>query len=209
MATRPAYPHFHTAGVPPRTPYTPFTSFASKQNPFDLSFTAPSPSVHLLDDRDNALARLYNQILRFVERDMKRIMEIADKVSIKNVAPSRGDRVAALASLDTSAKTAEGQGFQIMANVVWAEVGKTVMEELGGVVFAAGNPNEFRQVRLSCLLCVCYHMLNVIYRTTRQPKPFSDRLKSWRLQHNPSRLCGCIPSTLPLSDVGNFLSTFN
>ena len=66
--------------MPPRTPYTPYTAFASKQNPFEASFdTQP----HLLDDSDDPLAALYNTILRFVDRDMKRIMELADKVGVK------------------------------------------------------------------------------------------------------------------------------
>ncbi|KAI4519958.1 COG complex component [Schizophyllum commune Loenen D] len=36
-------------------------------------------------------------------------------------------------------------GFEIMANVVWAEFGNSIIEELGTVVFAAGRPNEFRK----------------------------------------------------------------
>ncbi|KAL1748768.1 oligomeric golgi complex component, COG2-domain-containing protein [Schizophyllum fasciatum] len=36
-------------------------------------------------------------------------------------------------------------GFEIMANVVWAEIGSSIIEELGTVVFAAGRPNEFRK----------------------------------------------------------------
>ena len=49
-------------------------------------------------------------------------------------------------------KKAEGQEkesrevFEIMANVVWAEFGRAIMDEMGGVVFAAGRPDEFRKV---------------------------------------------------------------
>lgn len=42
-------------------------------------------------------------------------------------------------------------GFEIMANVVWAEVGRALMDELGSVIFAAGRPDEFRKVRARCL----------------------------------------------------------
>uniref|UniRef100_D8QCD3 Conserved oligomeric Golgi complex subunit 2 n=1 Tax=Schizophyllum commune (strain H4-8 / FGSC 9210) TaxID=578458 RepID=D8QCD3_SCHCM len=35
--------------------------------------------------------------------------------------------------------------FEMMANVVWAEIGNSIIEELGTVVFAAGRPNEFRK----------------------------------------------------------------
>ncbi|EMD37937.1 hypothetical protein CERSUDRAFT_50066 [Gelatoporia subvermispora B] len=39
----------------------------------------------------------------------------------------------------------EESGFEIMANVIWSEVGRAVMDELGSVVFAAGKPEEFRK----------------------------------------------------------------
>ncbi|OBZ70879.1 Conserved oligomeric Golgi complex subunit 2 [Grifola frondosa] len=118
-----------TASHPPRTPYTPFTAFASKQNPFEASITASS-SAHLLDDADDALAALYNTVLRFVARDLRRIMEIAEGVCVQS-----GERSAGR----------EECGFEIMANVVWAEVGRAIMDELGSVVFAAGKPDEFRK----------------------------------------------------------------
>lgn len=35
-----------------------------------------------------------------------------------------------------------------MANVVWAEIGQAIMDELGSVVFAAGKTDEFRHVSL-------------------------------------------------------------
>ena len=36
--------------------------------------------------------------------------------------------------------------FEIMANVVWAEIGRALMDELGSVIFAAGKPDDFRKV---------------------------------------------------------------
>jgi hypothetical protein len=33
-----------------------------------------------------------------------------------------------------------------MANVVWAEIGQAIMDELGSVIFAAGKTDEFRKV---------------------------------------------------------------
>ncbi|KAI0029977.1 COG complex component [Vararia minispora EC-137] len=119
-----------TASLPPRTPYTPFTAFASK----DLSFDTASATAHLLDDYGNALAGLYNTILKFVERDIKQIMDIAEKVSSK----SKGKEPATGSDI-------ESRTFEILANVVWAEVGRAIMDELGSVVFAAGKPNEFRK----------------------------------------------------------------
>ncbi|KAJ7497349.1 COG complex component [Mycena latifolia] len=138
--------------LPPRTPYTPFTSFALKtpfQSSFSLGAAPNSPYAHLLEDTEDPLARMYNQILRFVERDMSRIMGIAEKVSLKSVSTGRKDKslVTALVSLpeEKSNRDAVGNGFEIMANVVWEEFGRAIMDELGLVVFAAGRPNEFRK----------------------------------------------------------------
>ncbi|KAJ7251478.1 oligomeric golgi complex component, COG2-domain-containing protein [Mycena haematopus] len=140
------------SALPPRTPYTPFTSFALK-TPFQMNYglgtVANSPYAHLLDDSEDPLARLYSQILRFVERDMSRIMGIADKVSLKSHSTGRKDKslVPSLAALpaEKSNGGADDDGFEIMANVVWEEFGRGIMDELGHVVFAAGRPNEFRK----------------------------------------------------------------
>ena len=43
-------------------------------------------------------------------------------------------------------RDSEVPGFEIMANVVWSEIGRALMDELGGVIFAAGKPDEFRKV---------------------------------------------------------------
>jgi hypothetical protein len=127
----------------PRTPYTPFTAFAIKQNPFEASHV--SGPVHLLDESNDGLAKLYNQILRFIERDFGRIMEIAERVSLK-AGSTKSQSSIALENHDLEdTQQASVDGFEIMTNVVWAEVGKAIMDELGTVVFAPGNPNEFRK----------------------------------------------------------------
>ena len=138
---------------PPRTPYTPFTAFASKQNPFEMNFDQHA-QAHLLDETDDPLASLYNSILRFVDRDLKRIMELAEKTGVKTASgtPKLAQSKSALLALSVSSdkQSALSGGFDIMANVVWAEIGKALMDELGGVIFAAGNPDEFRKVSKTC-----------------------------------------------------------
>lgn len=129
------------SGMAPRTPYTPYTAFASKQNPFDAN-TDTQP--HILDDTDDSLAGLYNTILRFVDRDLKRIMELADTVGVKSATKVNMGKAALLGPATSASKDSTG-GFEIMANVVWAEVGKAIMDELGGTVFAVGKPDEFRK----------------------------------------------------------------
>lgn len=133
----------HGGALLPRTPYTPFTAFATKQNPFEASHV--SGPVHLLDESNDALAKLYNQILRFIERDFGRIMEIAERVSLKAGSTISQSSIA-LGNHDLGeAQQASVDGFEIVTNVVWAEIGKAIMDELGTVVFAPGNPNEFRK----------------------------------------------------------------
>ncbi|KAH9858848.1 COG complex component [Lenzites betulinus] len=130
-----------TASLPPRTPYTPFTAFASKQNPFEVALRADGSatagslaSTAILDETDDPLAALYNTILRYVDRDVRRLMEIAEAVCVKSGSRER-----------RSGNTDERPGFDIMANVVWAEVGRALMDELGNVIFAAGSPDDFRK----------------------------------------------------------------
>lgn len=127
----------------PRTPYTPFTAFAIKQNPFEASHI--SGPVHLLDESNDALAKLYNQILRFIERDFGRIMEIAERVSLK-AGSTKSQLSIALGNHDLGdARQVSVDGFEIMTNVVWAEIGRAIIDELGTVVFAPGNPDKFRK----------------------------------------------------------------
>ncbi|TFK44741.1 COG complex component [Crucibulum laeve] len=150
----PIIPHtpFHpseplaTGAFHPRTPYTPFTAFVSKndqQNHPNLGSTSELPQAHLLQDSDDPLSKLYNQLLRFIEQDLSRIMDVAEKVSVKAVARP-GDKDGALPSAIEESR-AGGRGFQIMANVVWDEIGKAIMDEIGSVVFAVGRPNDFRK----------------------------------------------------------------
>ena len=93
---------------------------------------------------------LFNQILRFVDRDLRRIMHIAEQVSVKSSNPTRTDSTS-VAVLPNSIEvtTHTGEGFDIMANVIWPEIGQAIMDELGLVVFAAGKPDEFLRVVLS------------------------------------------------------------
>ena len=132
----------------PRTPYTPFTARLSlNQNPTQIvGHSASSPYAHLLEDTEDPLAKLYTQILRFIERDLRRIMDLAERVSVKSLTrfPSEVD----VPELSVQKNiTSDGKRFEIMANVIWEEMGQAIMKELGGIVFSAGRPDDFRRVR--------------------------------------------------------------
>ncbi|KAF8135698.1 oligomeric golgi complex component, COG2-domain-containing protein [Boletus edulis] len=124
--------------LPPRTPYTPYTAFSSKQNPFDFKHSASS--IPYLDEANDPLAKLFNQILRFVDRDLRRIMQIAEQVSVKSN-PARMDSTSA-AILPSSIDVTD-ERFDMMANTIWPEIGQAIMDELGLTIFAAGKPDEF------------------------------------------------------------------
>jgi conserved oligomeric Golgi complex subunit 2 len=100
-------------------------------NPFDVALSA----APRLDETDSPLAGLYNGILAFVERDMKRIMDIAERI---------GSRIG-----QEEDGAVDAKGFEVLANVVWAEIARSLMDELGSALFATGRPDEFRKVRFS------------------------------------------------------------
>lgn len=146
-----------TVSQPPRTPWTPYTAFASKQNPFEFTFGAAAaglgsggtlPGVPLLDDTDDPLAGLFNIILKFVDRDLKGIMEAAERVCVKSGSRPKPPAVSvtlSTISLEKPSKKGNSGAFDIMANVIWAEISRAIMDELGGIIFSAGKPDEFRK----------------------------------------------------------------
>ncbi|KAF7304565.1 Conserved oligomeric Golgi complex subunit 2-like [Mycena chlorophos] len=144
------------SALPPRTPYMHFSS----RTPLRFNYsTSTFPYAHLLEDPEDHLARLYNQILTFVERDMTTVMGLAEKIVLKPK-PVRKDR-----SLD---------GFQIMGNVVWEEFGRSIMDELGLVVFAAGRPNEFRKH---------YEITQAFIRSLEFLAPSAQAVEAMRAHH--------------------------
>jgi hypothetical protein len=99
-------------------------------------FTAALAAAPRLDETDNPLAGLYNGILAFLERDLKRIMDVAERISSR---------------IGQEVDSADAKGFEVLANVIWVEIARALMDELGSALFAAGRPDEFRKVRLSPL----------------------------------------------------------
>ncbi|KAG9316657.1 oligomeric golgi complex component, COG2-domain-containing protein [Chiua virens] len=156
-----------TCTLPPRTPYTPYTAFFTKQNPFDSKDAASSTPY--LDESNDPLSKLFSQILRFVDRDLRRIMQIAEQVSVR--------------SIETTTST--GEGFDIMANVIWPEIGQAIMDELGSVVFAVGKPDEFLKRHRASEAFI--HALEFIAPSTRSVQTmrshpvFASFNKRWQL----------------------------
>ncbi|KAG6333678.1 hypothetical protein ID866_5408 [Astraeus odoratus] len=120
----------------PFTPYTPYMAFPVRR-PTDGSLSILFP-----DESDDALAKLYNQVLRFIERNLIRIVDIAERVSLKTGARVMGPDSTPV-STHEELEPLPAQTFEIVANVVWPEVGEAIMNELGSVIFAAGKPDGF------------------------------------------------------------------
>jgi hypothetical protein len=76
-------------------------------------------------------------------------MSLADKIA---VAAHTESLTVNYSSMEVGRGVDETGGFQIMSHVVWEEIGKSLMDEIGSVVFAAGSPKEFRQVSLYRLM---------------------------------------------------------
>ena len=107
----------------------------------------------MLDEGDNPLAGLYNQILKFVSREMKSIMEAADRVGSQTSQNPVGGLDLTMNINDNSSD----RGFDILSNVIWVEVSRAIIDDLGHSVFASGKTDEFRKVR-GCfwLSCGCF-----------------------------------------------------
>ncbi|KAF9268919.1 COG complex component [Marasmius fiardii PR-910] len=143
-------PAFMSLVLAPRTPYTPFTSRAALFHLPHAQAKGTSPYAHILDESEDPLAALYSQILRFVERELNGIMEIAEKVSLKSLSSRKPDKGGSLtprfvAPAKDESEDVGARGFEVLANVIWEEFGRAIMDELGSSVFASGRPNEFKQ----------------------------------------------------------------
>ena len=83
---------------------------------------------------------MYNQILRFVERDVCYIMDAAELIRAKsNHSQLPPNTVKTYGS-------EEEKKFSILGSVLWEELSRAIQDELGTVVFAAGRPDEFKKV---------------------------------------------------------------
>lgn len=73
-------------------------------------------------------------------------MEIADRVGVKRSHVDHSMQPEANV-LKMSNDDAPGEhGFNILANVVWAEMSRAILDDLGSIVFAVGKPEDFRKV---------------------------------------------------------------
>ena len=100
-----------------------------------------------LDETSNQLAVLYNQILKFVQRDAKRLVDAAARVGVmrKIGATDALQETVILRGYQEKGET-DVSKFDLMASVVWPEIGSAIIEDLGESIFATGKPDELYKV---------------------------------------------------------------
>ena len=88
---------------------------------------------------------MYNTILRFVDKEIEPIMDAAEQIGTKRSATvtTNGHANPELTLINVEKSE---ESFDILANVLWAEVARGVMDDLGSAVFAVGRADEFRRV---------------------------------------------------------------
>ncbi|BGP06652.1 hypothetical protein JCM10049v2_002476 [Rhodotorula toruloides] len=100
------------------------------------------PPAHREGTDAAPLTALYNRILAFVSHDCGVLLDVAERVLVTQPERRRIDSDGA-ASKDGEAEKVEG--FEILTNVLFDEIGTALMGELGGVIYAAGRPTVFHQ----------------------------------------------------------------
>jgi conserved oligomeric Golgi complex subunit 2 len=144
---------------PPKTPFTPYTALHHQPSFSVSSGASDSPYVHILEQSEDPIAKLYLQIIRFIERDLNTLMQLAERINVKSVstvAQAQGLTITGRSTpippvggkSSAPAPRTEGQRFDIMSNVVWEEFARSIIDDIGTVVFAAGKPDDFKKVSL-------------------------------------------------------------
>jgi hypothetical protein len=147
------------------TPHTPMTmsSLVPGSNIFESTLSATKSSftenselreAQLLDESTGSIALIFNNILMYIDRELLDLLHIGEEIRQKrklkslrsksdHLEPSANGDEPILEEISISDSEAS---FEFMANAIWVPIGERIMEELGGVLFAAGRVTELHQV---------------------------------------------------------------
>ncbi|BGP23394.1 hypothetical protein JCM10295v2_002290 [Rhodotorula toruloides] len=100
------------------------------------------PPAHREGTDAAPLAALYNRILAFISHDCGVLLDVGERVL---AIPHERRRIDAAGAASEANETEKVEGFEILTNVLFDEIGTALMGELGGVIYAAGRPTVFHQ----------------------------------------------------------------
>ncbi|EJU04373.1 COG complex component [Dacryopinax primogenitus] len=144
-----------TAPLSPLLPRTPFLLKSFKRTSITEALISPplitpgtgtpglmgafNPQAPLLLTEDTPLAAVYNQLLRFADRELAGLIDASERISNAH----KGRRNPNETPVENGKPEESDNRFEFLANVFWAETAGALMDEMGGQLFAAGRPDEF------------------------------------------------------------------
>ncbi|KZO95535.1 COG complex component [Calocera viscosa TUFC12733] len=149
------HPAALTAPISPLLPRTPFLpKFFNRSSITEALLSPPittpgaitpglmgafNPQAPLLLTEDTPLAAVYNQLLRFADRELSSLMDASERISNAH----KGRRNPTETPVENGQPEDSQNRFDFLANVFWAETASALMDEMGGQLFAVGRPDEF------------------------------------------------------------------
>ncbi|KZT58895.1 COG complex component [Calocera cornea HHB12733] len=149
------HPAALTAPISPLLPRTPFLpKFFNRSSITEALLSPPittpgaitpglmgafNPQAPLLLTEDTPLAAVYNQLLRFADRELQSLIDASERISNAH----KGRRNPTETPNENGKPEDSENRFDFLANVFWAETASALMDEMGGQLFAAGRPDEF------------------------------------------------------------------
>lgn len=133
------------------------TATTSTSNVFEMTLQATEEEaedseLELLDESQGAIPVMLNGVLRYIEKNYLEFLRLAEKLRDKQGKKGVNGN-AEEGGIDSTVNETEGEkNFEFMANSIWVEVGEKIMEEIGGVLFAAGRVSELHKVQIPLLI---------------------------------------------------------
>ena len=138
---------------------------------YQIDLVHASPSAAATDTFiSDALVDMYNKLLIFISKELGVVLDITERkpsqasghagptarehMSSSVILAQDGDAIVpgspATRERLLADRNGSKPGFEILSNVVWAEIAQRLMGECGHLIFSAGRPETFHRVGHSC-----------------------------------------------------------